>query len=68
MNKKSKLISILDKLGKLNDKYSIKVTIPIKVLIPAVLIIMALTGKIGATLALIIAIFLVFILMWPDEV
>jgi len=67
MKQQSKLKSIFRTLDKLNEKYTIKVTIPIRVLIPAVLIIMALTGKIGAAMALLIAIFLVFVLMWPDD-
>lgn len=67
MNKKSKIKSILNKLGQLNDKYSIKITMPVRALIPLSLIIIALTGRIGTIIALIIAIFLIFILMRPDN-
>ena len=67
MKQQSKLKSIFRTLDKLNEKYTIKVTIPIRVLIPAVLILMALTGKVGAAIALWIAAFLVIIFIIPDD-
>lgn len=61
------LKSVFRVLAKINKQLTIEVTIPVRFLIPTVLIIMALTGRIGATIATFIAAFLIVILMLPDD-
>lgn len=66
--KKLRFKVILKKIVK-NEPISVRLrfTIPFKILIPAVLIMMALTGKFGAFLAMGIAVFMIFIILIPDN-
>lgn len=58
---------MLKKLRKLNDKYTITIRIPNWLTGIVVLIIMAATGKVGATISMFMLAFVFFIFLVPDD-
>lgn len=63
----SRIYRVFRKILK-NKPIDIHLVIPGKVILSVALILMALTGKIGATIAIVILIFLVLIFLIPDDI
>ncbi|MFH1535827.1 MAG: hypothetical protein ABIC96_02020 [Patescibacteria group bacterium] len=62
------LNSVFKKLNQFDKEHTIHIFIPYKIIIPVVLILMALTGKVGSIISMFILVFLIFIFLIPDDV